>query len=82
MESLLTAAKKHNVTLMQIQNSVCGTAGNAGEAADSTASVSEAHDPPPLKKIQISISGNFQTNTTITELRQQWRSVATLLKCD
>jgi len=52
MESLLTAAKKHIVTLMQIQNSVCSAAGNAGEVADSTGSVSEAHDPPLLKKFK------------------------------
>ena len=55
MESLLTAAKKHIVTLMQIQNTICSTAGNhnTNEAADdSTASVSEACDLPPLKNFK------------------------------
>jgi len=37
---------------MQIQNSVRSTAGNAREAADSTASVSEAHDPHLKKKFK------------------------------
>jgi len=49
---VLSAVKKHNVTLMQIQNSVRSTAGNAREAADSTASVSEAHDPHLKKKFK------------------------------
>jgi len=35
---------------MQIQNSVRSIAGNTGEAAGSTTSVSETHDPPSLKK--------------------------------
>jgi len=38
---------------MQIQNSVRSIAGNTGEAAGSTTSVSETHDPPSLKKNQI-----------------------------
>ena len=71
MESLLSAVKKHIVTLMQIQNSVRSTAGNAGEAADSTASVSETHDPPPLKKFK-SLSANFRTSTT----NHHWTSSA------
>ena len=50
MESLSSAAKKHIVTLVQmIQNTICSTilstTGNVGEAANSTASVSEACDP-------------------------------------
>jgi len=47
------------------------TGGNAGEAADSTASVSETHDPPPRKKFK-----------SLSQRISEHRSVITLLKCD
>lgn len=54
MEELLIATKKHLVTLMQLQmtlNTVCNT-DNTVEAGGSSASISEACDPPPLKKFK------------------------------